>query len=197
MKAKRRKKLDSPQPLDVVLEKAGEDRFARYKPPIAERVWRAAVGARIADRSSPISLERGTLVVRVATSVWASELSLLCEPILARLRTQRIAVSELRFRVGPIEPPVRPPERRISRAIRAPAALPEELGQLLGSVEDLELRECIALAARANLAWQDHVATPLPAAHPTTRAELVPIEAPRDARGPRSSGRGSDPPGRT
>lgn len=194
MKRKRRPGLSAPEPLDTVLEKAGEDRFAPFRPPIPERVWRAAVGARVAERSKPIALERGVLVVRVATSVWANELSLLAEPILARLRVQHIAVSELRFRVGPIEPPARPPQRRVSRAVPAPAALPDELGRLLRTVEDAELRETIALAARANLAWQDHVAEPPEPEHPRTRAVIS--AAPRDAPDPRSAGRESDRRGR-
>jgi hypothetical protein len=54
----------------------------------------------------------------------------------------------------------------------------------LKRVGDLELREAIALAARANLAWQNHVTEPA-------------TSTPRGARAPRSAGKGSDPPGRS
>jgi predicted nucleic acid-binding Zn ribbon protein len=197
----KRTRQDAPTPLDVVLDASGEDRFAPYKPPVARRVWRAVVGARIAERAEPALLERGVLVVKVATSVWASELSMLSATIIQRLREEKVDVTELRFRVGPVEPPARPAERRVSRAVPAPAALPKDLGDALRDVPDLELRETIALAARANLAWQEHVKEPPArsgidhaAAEPQT---CRPTSAPPAARAPRSSGRGNDPPGRT
>jgi hypothetical protein len=174
-----------PEALDEVLDRAGENRFARTRAPIAQSAWREMVGPRIADRSMPVAIERGVLTVRVATSVWATELSLLSTPIIARLRAYGFNVIELRFRVAPIEPAIpllaRPPERRVSRAVPPPAPLPPELAGALRAVGDSELREAIALAARANLAWQAHIVT----------------SAPPASRGPRSSGTRSDPPGRT
>jgi len=159
-RARRRPALRAPEALDAVLERAGEDRFAWRRPPIADRVWTAAMGPRIAERARPVLLERGVLTMRVATSVWASELSLLAPSLIARLRNEGVAVTELRFRVGSIDPPARPPERRTSRAIPAPARLPKELASAIARVADPELKEAIALAARANLAWQEHTKGP-------------------------------------
>lgn len=190
---RKRKRLLVPEPLEGVIERSGEDRFAPSRPPIPARVWRDAVGARIADRSQPVFLDRGVLLVRAATSVWANELSLLSDPILLRLRERGFVVQELRFRVGPLEPPARPPERRVSRAVPPPAALPAELTSNLRAVGDPELREVIALAARANLAWQDYVAEP-PARDGGARAEVS--AAPPAAPTPRAAGRGSDRPDR-
>jgi predicted nucleic acid-binding Zn ribbon protein len=155
MKRRRaRQKLDAPEPLEQLLDRAGESRFARMRSPLPERVWRDAVGARIADRARPVAMERGVLLVRVATSVWAHELSLLSTTILARLRERGVETTELRFRVGAIDPPERPPERVVSRAVPASAPLPPELANALADVADGELRESIARAASANLAWQ-------------------------------------------
>jgi hypothetical protein len=153
----RRPALDRPEPLEGVIERAGENRFARAKPPISDRAWADAVGLRIADRAKPIFLERGVLVVRAATSVWATELSLLSEALLERLRAQGFAVTELRFRVGPVEPPARPPERRVSRAVPPPLALPPDVAESVHHVKDDVLRDTIASAASANLAWQRNV----------------------------------------
>jgi predicted nucleic acid-binding Zn ribbon protein len=145
-----------PESIEGVIDRSGEDRFALKRAPISLRVWTAAVGARIADRARPVSLERGVLIVKVATSVWANELSLLQESLIARLRNAGVEVKELRFRVGEIEPPARPPERRGSRVVPPPAPLPRELAVLLSRIEDKDLKEAIALAARANLAWQQN-----------------------------------------
>ena len=154
---RRRRSLIAPQGLNDVLTRHGENRFAHLRTPIGERAWIEAVGMRIADRAKPISLERGVLTVRAATSVWASELSLLSEPRVARLRAQGFEVTELRFRVGPVEPPARPPERREVRAIPPPAVLGADLERVIATIDDDELRQSITLAARSNLAWQRNV----------------------------------------
>ena len=165
---RRRRSLDSPETLDDVLGRHGENRFSTGAPPIGQRAWISAVGMRIADRAKPISLDRGVLTVRAATAVWASELSLLSEALIARLRAQGFAVTELRFRVGAVEPPARPPERRGSRAVPAPAELPADLEGSIAGIEDDELRQTIRTAAKSNLAWQDNV-TAAPQAAPGLR----------------------------
>ena len=158
---RRRRSLLAPQGLDEVLTRHGENRFAHLRSPIGERAWVDAVGMRIADRAKPISLERGVLTVRAATSVWASELSLLSEPLVARLCAQGLEVTELRFRVGPVEAPARPPERREVRAVPPPAVLEADLQRAIATIDDDELRASITLAAQSNLAWQRNVsATP-------------------------------------
>jgi hypothetical protein len=171
-----------PEAIEVTLNRASETRFARPGAPISDRTWRDAVGSRIADRALPIELERGILVIRAATNVWASELSLLSEDLLARLRDRGVAVTSLRFRVGAVDPLEHPPDRRQTRAIPAPAALPAPLEQAILAVPDEELRETIADAARANLAWQTRVK---PQATPAN-------EERRAARAPQSAETGSD-----
>src|SRR2546425_1247149 len=101
----RRRRLDSPEPLETVIDRAGENRFAKRQLPVPLAVWRAAVGPRIADRARPIALERGVLVVKVTTSVWANELSMLAPKILEKLAQSlpKLAVKSLRFRVGPLD----------------------------------------------------------------------------------------------
>jgi hypothetical protein len=165
--------MKAPETLEAVIERAGEDRFARNRPPVAERIWRDAVGLRIAERARPVSLERGVLTLRVATSVWANELSLLAPTILERLLAARIPVTELRFRVGPIDPPQRPPERRASRAVPPPAPLPPDLQRALADVSDESLREAIAGAASANLAWRARTEAPPSSAR--SRSATIPL----------------------
>ncbi len=143
-----------PETLDGVLDRAGENRYARVKPPISDQVWAKAVGLRISARARPISLERGVLTVRTATTVWSSELSLLSEPLILRLREHGVEVKELRFRVGPLEPPKSVAELRNSRKIPPPAPLTPDLEASLDAIADDELRAIVTDAARANLAWQ-------------------------------------------
>jgi predicted nucleic acid-binding Zn ribbon protein len=166
-----------PEAIEVTLNRAGESRFARTGAPMSERTWRDAVGSRIADRARPIELERGVLVIRAATNVWASELSLLSEDLLARLRDRGVAVTSLRFRVGAVDPLAHPPDRRQTRAVPAPAPLPAPLEQAIQAVPDEELRQTIADAARANLAWQTHVQPRATTASEEQRAARAPRSA--------------------
>ena len=196
-KRRRRKKLDAPETMEDLLDRAGEDRFAKRRPPIPMREWKLAVGARIADRAHPATLDRGILLVKVTTSVWAYELQMLAPELVARLRVRGHAVDQLRFRVGPLDLPERPPERRATRIVPPPVALGADLKATIALVPDADLRAVIERAASANLAWQDFVAPVSgaprsPAAHAASEAARV-SEAPRGARVPRDAGTGTAP----
>jgi hypothetical protein len=184
----------APEALEQVLARAGEDRFAPNRAPLAPHVWSAAVGARIAERTRPVAIENGVLVVRTATSVWASELSLLSDALIARLRRAGISVNALRFRVGTIDPPERSTELRTSKVPR-PIELEPQIARTIGRVKDDELREAIADAARANLAWQAFNASG--AAAPDDATAPAPTAAPRAARAPRDAETENAPPDRT
>lgn len=178
MKRRSRQRLVAPEPMEAILDRAGENRFARARSPIALNVWRDAVGARIADRARPVSLWNGVLLLRVATSVWAHELSLLAAEVCARLRERGVEARELRFRVGALEAVERPPERRVARAVPTSFAIPPELGRALDDVGDDSLRTAIERAAAANLAWQS---VTRPAPHQEVSEARRAVRAPRGA----------------
>ena len=182
-----RSTVSAPEPLRAILERAGENRFARAREAIPAALWREAVGARIAERAPPLSLEDGTLVLRVPTSVWANELSLLADEVFARLKERGVVARELRFRVGAVPAVERPPERRIARAVPVVREIPEEVARVLAMVSDPQLRQAIESAAAANLAWQS-VTRPAPPAALN--------EAQRAARAPRSAAAETAPPAR-
>jgi predicted nucleic acid-binding Zn ribbon protein len=174
-----------PERLEVTIDSVGGACPPWAKPPVPESVWREAVGVRIADRARAVELDRDVLVVRVATNVWASELSLLSEQIAARLRERGIRVKSLRFRVGPVDRLGGTPDRMRTRAAPRPLALPKDLETVIATVEDESLRELITNAASVNLAWQANVAP----------GRVT--EAPRAARAPRYAETGTDRPDRT
>jgi predicted nucleic acid-binding Zn ribbon protein len=151
---RKRRRLDAPEPLEQVLERAGENRFAKKQLPMPLAVWRAAVGPRIADRARPVALERDVLVVKVVSSVWANELSMLAPQLIAKLAEKRIVVKSLKFRVGPLDVIEGMPQRRDYRKVPPPAKLDADLTRSLDRVEDDDLRAAIEGAARASLAWQ-------------------------------------------
>jgi hypothetical protein len=151
-----------PEAIDVTIDRARGPSAPWAKPAVRERTWRDAVGGRIADRARPIELVRGTLWIRVATSVWASELSLLSDQLVKRLRERGVQVYHLRFRVGPVEQYGGPADPRRTRTVRPAVPLPSELQEAIAVIDDGELRESIARAARANLAWQENLAPDRP-----------------------------------
>ncbi|MCA9597778.1 MAG: DUF721 domain-containing protein [Myxococcales bacterium] len=137
--------------------------------------WRSVVGERIARSATPGRIYKKTLTVRVASAVWAQELSFLADDLLARLRKAGVDVSELRFRVAPREPTAKEPPRP-KPGPRVP--LPQELEARLAQIDDPDLRNMIAEAAQSSLAVKRGATSKRPA-----------------ARGPRSAAPRSDPRG--
>ena len=150
----RRRRLAVPEALDNILDRSGENRFARTKLPFPRETWVRAVGARIADRTLPLKLENGELLVLVATSVWSNELAMLANDVLTRLVALGVPAVRLRFRVGQIDVD-RPPERRARRKVPPAVRLPASLDAVVGALEDHDLMKEIRLAAETSLAWRE------------------------------------------
>lgn len=112
------------------------------------------MGSRIAERSRPYGLKGGVLWVRVSSAAWAQELGLLVEPIRGELRRRGVAVDEIRFRVGEIDPLLRPRERRIDTPVPVVLALPPALREQVEAVADPDLRRAIEGAIGRNLGFQ-------------------------------------------
>jgi hypothetical protein len=121
-------------------------------PAVARAVWEAAVGPRIAARTEPIRLERRVLLVRAATAAWASELSLLGEAIVERLRARGVALDAVRFTVGTVAPAVARPPKPTRVVAPADAALPDELRPLVAKIDSPELRAAVSRAAAQSMA---------------------------------------------
>ncbi|HOF86475.1 MAG TPA: DUF721 domain-containing protein [Armatimonadota bacterium] len=125
-------------------------------------LWERVVGAPVASKAWPETVEDGVLVVGVTTHAWAQELTLLKPRILARYRQLlgRAALKDVRFRVGrrrkglgePVFPP-RPlhpaPDERL-----ATEPLP---GDLLSDIANPEVRGLLGPAfarLRAEREWK-------------------------------------------
>lgn len=157
---------------------------------IDDATWREAVGPAIVRRAIPQRLQDGTLYVRVATSAWAQQLSMLQETLREKLAERGYTVHKIRFSVGPVAPPRRllggppllPPVR--------PDPLPSGLMYELAQVHDHELRDVLARAAAVNLAWQKAIRAPnpprsnLPGLYPPWLARPAPPAEPGDGPGP-------------
>jgi hypothetical protein len=119
--------------------------------------WPGVVGETVARRAWPLRIGRdGTLHVATESATWAHELALLSGEILERLlaRLGSEAPSGLRFAVGPVPEPttasVRPSEPVLTPQ-EAPPEIDSEARSAAAAVEDPELRELVARAARASL----------------------------------------------
>jgi hypothetical protein len=114
--------------------------------------WPGAVGEGIAYNAWPARFIRdGTLVVHTIDAVWAFELTHQAEEIRTRLGT--VAPKALKFLAGPLPEGV--PEAPEGGPEPVRAATVEEARTAAGwaaSVEDPDLRELVARAARASLA---------------------------------------------
>jgi hypothetical protein len=111
--------------------------------------WVRTVGERVANRTEPGPLQGGVLSVRVASSVWAQELTFLSALIVDRLKARGLPVKSLRFHVAKIEPRESLPARRTT-ATKA-VELPSDLVERLLRIEDADLRAAVAEAAAYSL----------------------------------------------
>ena len=119
--------------------------------------WPEAVGDAVARHAWPLRLGRdGTLHVATASATWAFELDRLSPEIAERLAVVlgSPAPAKLRFRVGPVPEPGPEPQAASQESIAPFPASPEaeaEAASAAAAIEDLELRELVARAARASL----------------------------------------------
>jgi hypothetical protein len=154
---------------------------------VDEITWRRLVGVGIAKRTRPLSLVRGVLLVQVGSAAWAQQLSLLTDTVLERLAEKGLAVRQLRFRVGPVEPLRREPAKQIIVREVPRVPLPVVLREEIERVEDLELRAVLTSAASSNLAWQEGLAIArrrvVPVLPPAAKGIAPPGAAPRPGTG--------------
>ena len=112
--------------------------------------WPDAVGAEIARHAWPARFTRdGTLLVNTRDAVWGFELTQRAAEISSRLPTK----PKLKFAPGPL--PEATPEARdpaLERPPDAPLEQAREAAEWASEIEDDELRELVARAARASLA---------------------------------------------
>ena len=116
----------------------------------AVAAWPDAVGSEIARNAWPARFQRdGTLIVHARDAVWAFELTQRAAEISSRLPSK----PSLKFIPGPVPEP--PAETPASTQPSPPEATPEqvrEASRYAASIDDEELRELVARAARASLA---------------------------------------------
>jgi len=122
-------------------------------------VWPRAVGETVARQAWPLRIGRdGTLHVATSSATWAFELDRLAAEILGRLATHLEAGQSpvrLRFAVGPVPEPATPTGDAPATPSNIPTPTPEEAAAAeaaAAAIDDPDLRELVARAARASLA---------------------------------------------
>lgn len=120
-------------------------------------VWPQAVGEAVSRQAWPLRIARdGTLHVATASSTWAFELDRLAPEIHERLAALagEFAPAKLRFRVGPIPEPAALPQASDAtpgELFQVTSEAASEAAELVAEIEDPELRQIVARAARASL----------------------------------------------
>jgi predicted nucleic acid-binding Zn ribbon protein len=101
--------------------------------------WTRAVGADLAGRTEVVSLEGGTLRVRVPDARWRNVLHRMRHDILARLR--ETAGPAAPQRLGFVEGPVAPPRPRAAAPELPSRPAPDSVVAAANSIDDASLRE--------------------------------------------------------
>jgi predicted nucleic acid-binding Zn ribbon protein len=119
--------------------------------------WPRAVGETIARQAWPLRLGRdGTLHVATSSATWAFELDRMSAEIVGRLAAEMgdSAPTALRFRVGPVPESATLPEVQkepSERQLEDTAKTSAEAAEIASEIDDPELRDLVARAARASL----------------------------------------------
>jgi hypothetical protein len=117
--------------------------------------WPEVVGDAIARKAWPLRIARdGTLHVATSSATWANELGFLAEEIIERLRARLgpDAPSRLMCAAGPVpESAADEPEPSVEPPPEIPAEIGAEADSAASAIDDPELRELVARAARASL----------------------------------------------
>jgi hypothetical protein len=120
--------------------------------------WPGTVGDAISRNAWPLRLGRdGTLHVATASATWAFELDRMGTEIRERLSAVlgEQAPAALRFRVGPVPEPVAASHGTVKRESKESAPtdpqVTSEAAAAAAEIEDPELRQLVARAARASL----------------------------------------------
>ncbi len=142
-----------PTPLSDLLEQAQTEAARRSGAAITPNAWRAAVGPRIAARTSVGRLVRGRLTIYASSAAWANELTFLSDEIVARLRTMGLDVNGIRFQIKDLGFAAGSSTGKAPPAAASPpkAELPASLRERLEKVDDPALRAAIAEAAALSL----------------------------------------------
>jgi hypothetical protein len=128
--------------------------------PLAEltAAWPSVVGDAVARQAWPLRISRdGTLHVATSSATWAQELALLGDEILERLRSRlgTDAPAALKCAPGPIPEPEGSDSHTtpaLSRSLDVPPEVRSEAAAAASAIDDPELRELVARAARASIA---------------------------------------------
>jgi hypothetical protein len=145
MSGNQRKPARGPKSLAELL--AGSPMLSARTAQISLLDWQRSVGERLAIKTFPERIVDGVLTVRVPSSTWAQELSLLSQVVLERLQAAGHRIQRLRFHVSPTPPQPDVPVTRVRRV-----ALPNRLQQSIARLADPDLRDAIAEAAAYSLA---------------------------------------------
>jgi hypothetical protein len=154
--------MKEPEKLSGAMRRAlkGLNLDQRMKEARAMALWPDVVGEMLAARTRPLHVNRGTLVVAVASSAWAQQLSLLKPQLIAKLaeRVGPNVIRDLRWRTGPQESLPGPEElaseagaggRALPPAPPLPASEAQAIARLTGGIPDAKLAERIARTLEA------------------------------------------------
>jgi hypothetical protein len=138
--------------LGDVLHKALKRRevFVPFEDQKLLEIWRQSVGPQIATRTHPENINRGTLFVKVATSVWMHELQYMKKEIIEKMNRLfgKETVQNIRFVIGEI-PPQPAAEKRDEKPdldLDTPSLTDDdkkEITSSLSAVGDEELRDIL------------------------------------------------------
>jgi hypothetical protein len=132
--------------LPTIIRNSGESDEAREQAVCA--AWLVAVGSQIRQISSPLKVERKTLIVAVASTTWRSQLRRMRDPLLFKLNSLlgSPVITTIEFVINPdmINPALRKPQEV---SFVAPYEHQEKLREKADAIPNEALRDTFLRAA--------------------------------------------------
>lgn len=124
---------------------------------IVKMNWSYIAGERLAGRSEPTRIIRGTLTVAAQSASWAAEVSMASRQIL--MKTGRVlgggTVKKLKVRAGGYRAPGKRLDGDVPTGAHPDVELNEELREEIGRLEDKEIREALTRLLKASKASEE------------------------------------------
>ena len=154
--AEKRPRMKRPAQIATLLETvfAGKPAQKRLREAKAWQFWEEAVGAHIASKATPVAFRDGTLTVRVSSSAWMQQLSLMKREIVGQLNAAigYSLVNDLFFRQGTVhEKEAEPVAISIQKRSLSDVEI-QQLRERTNAIADPELRDAFISLFSSQLA---------------------------------------------
>jgi len=146
--AEKRARMKYPAPVAALIASvfAGKPVQKRLRELKVWQVWEESVGPQIAAKAKPAGIRDGVLIVKVASSAWMQQLSLMKPDIVSQLNIMagEPVVKDILFKAGRVDPPPRGDSAPVQKARKLREEEEQWIREQASVIDDPELRQAFS-----------------------------------------------------